>query len=157
MGTITIEDQYTSGVYAKRQLEITGGQGALLFDIEGREYIDCVGGQGVASLGHAHPAVAQAVAAQAQQLINLPEMFYHPLRAALLERLAVEGGDSHCEKAGRIHGDKPPRGLCEPLCVAGEHPGTFCEDAIKADIVLDDPLNIRRFRRICATSPTTQP
>ena len=87
MGTITVEDQYTSGVYAKRQLEITGGQGALLFDAEGREYIDCVGGQGVASLGHAHPAVAQAVAAQAQQLINLPEMFYHPLRAALLERL----------------------------------------------------------------------
>ncbi|MCW5876234.1 MAG: aspartate aminotransferase family protein [Anaerolineales bacterium] len=85
--TFSIEDQYTSGVYAKRQVAIVRGQGALLWDQDGREYIDCVGAQGVANIGHAHPAVAAAVGQQAQQLIASPEMFYNPARAALQQRL----------------------------------------------------------------------
>ncbi len=82
-----IENQHTSGVYAKRDLTIVRGQGALLYDEAGNEYIDCVGGQGTANLGHAHPAVAEAIAAQARTLISCPEMFYNPARAALLEKL----------------------------------------------------------------------
>ncbi len=80
---IASENQTTSGIYAKRGLVITRGQGALLYDDQGREYIDCVGGQGVANLGHAHPAVAAAICAQAQTLITCPEMFYNDRRAAL--------------------------------------------------------------------------
>jgi acetylornithine/LysW-gamma-L-lysine aminotransferase len=87
-GIIELEAKYTSGVYAKRELIITRGQGALLFDEQGREYIDCVGGQGVCNLGHAHPAVAAAIASQAQILISCPEMFYNQQRAVLMERLA---------------------------------------------------------------------
>ena len=67
-----LETQYTSGVYAKRHVAIVRGEGALLWDDQGREYIDCVGGQGAANLGHANPAVAAAIAAQAQTLISLP-------------------------------------------------------------------------------------
>lgn len=84
-----IEKQYNSGVYAKRDVVIVRGEGALLYDHQGRAYIDCVGGQGVANLGHAHPAVAQAVARQAQRLISCPEMFYNDQRAELLVRLAA--------------------------------------------------------------------
>lgn len=82
-----LEAQYTSGVYAKRDLVIVSGKGALLYDKEGREYIDCVGGQGVANLGHAHPAIAAAIADQAQRLITCPEMFYNDRRAELQARL----------------------------------------------------------------------
>jgi LysW-gamma-L-lysine/LysW-L-ornithine aminotransferase len=83
----SIENAHESGVYSKRQVAIVRGQGARLWDAEGREYIDCVGGQGAANLGHANPAVAAAIAAQAQTLISCPEMFYNDKRAALLEKL----------------------------------------------------------------------
>ena len=57
----SIEEQYTSGVYTKRDLTIVRGEGALLWDDQGNDYIDCVGGQGAANLGHAHPKMVQAI------------------------------------------------------------------------------------------------
>ncbi len=88
MTTDSIENQYTSGVYAKRDVTIVRGEGAILWDDLGNEYIDCVGGQGAANLGHAHPKIAAAIADQAAKLISCPEMFYNPERAALSARLA---------------------------------------------------------------------
>lgn len=82
-----LENQYTSGLYTKRPLTIVRGEGARLWDSDGKEYIDCVGGQGAANLGHANPVVAEAIAAQARTLISCPEMFYNDQRARLLERL----------------------------------------------------------------------
>jgi len=61
MDIIGTESQHTSGVYAKRDLTIVRGEGALLWDDRGNEYIDCVGGQGTANLGHAHPKIVQAI------------------------------------------------------------------------------------------------
>ncbi|MCX8063295.1 MAG: acetylornithine/succinylornithine family transaminase [Anaerolineales bacterium] len=90
----SIEAKYSSGVYAKRNLTIVSGRGALLYDDQGREYIDCVGGQGVANLGHAHPAIAAAIATQAQRLTICPEMFYNDQRAKLTERLCTLTGMS---------------------------------------------------------------
>lgn len=87
-----LESQHTSGVYAKRDIAIVRGKGALLYDDQGGEYIDCVGGQGVANLGHAHPAVAAAIAKQAQTLITCPEMFYNDRRAELASRLCALAG-----------------------------------------------------------------
>lgn len=83
----TLETIHTSGVYAKRDLSIVRGEGALLWDDQGNEYIDCVAGQGAANLGHAYPKVVQAIHEQASQLISCPEMFYNPQRAALSARL----------------------------------------------------------------------
>ena len=85
---IALESAYTSGVYPKRPLAIVRGLGAHLWDADGREYIDCVGGQGAANLGHAHPAVLEAIQAQAGQLISCPEIFYNDRRAELLAALA---------------------------------------------------------------------
>jgi acetylornithine/LysW-gamma-L-lysine aminotransferase len=86
------EDQYTSGLYAKRPLVIVRGQGARLWDADGNQYIDCVGGQGAANLGHANPQVIQAIADQAAVLISCPEMFYNDQRAALEEKLCTLSG-----------------------------------------------------------------
>jgi len=84
----SVEDRHTSGLYAKHQLAIVSGQGATLWDANGREYIDCMGAHGVANLGHAHTEVIRAIAEQASRLISLPETFYNDQRAALMERLA---------------------------------------------------------------------
>src|SRR5881398_1587753 len=85
---IELENTYTSGVYSKRPVAIVRGNGALVWDVEGREYIDCTAGHGVANIGHARPEIAAALAQQAQRLITCPEIVYNDVRAALLERLA---------------------------------------------------------------------
>jgi len=83
------EDAHTSGLYTKRQVAIVRGEGALLYDEEGREYIDCVGGQGSANLGHGNAAVADALAAQARTLASCTELFYNDRRAELYDVLAA--------------------------------------------------------------------
>jgi acetylornithine/LysW-gamma-L-lysine aminotransferase len=82
------EDAHTSGLYTKRSVVIVRGEGALLYDEDGREYIDCVGGQGTANLGHGNVAVADAIAAQARTLVSCTELFYNDRRAELYDVLA---------------------------------------------------------------------
>ena len=83
------ESHYTSGAYSKRPVEIVRGQGARLWDSQGKEYIDCVGGHGSANVGHGNLQVAEAIARQAQTLLVCPELFYNDRRAELLEKLVA--------------------------------------------------------------------
>jgi LysW-gamma-L-lysine/LysW-L-ornithine aminotransferase len=71
----------------KRDLVAVRGEGALLFDEDGVEYIDCVGGIGVASVGHCHPKVVEAIQHQAAKLITCPNIMYNDVRSDLLEKL----------------------------------------------------------------------
>jgi acetylornithine/LysW-gamma-L-lysine aminotransferase len=87
MDTMQLENRYTSGCYSKRGVTIVRGEGARIWDDAGREYIDCVGGHGVAIVGHCNPAVVQAICDQARTLITCPEIFYSDVRARLLEKL----------------------------------------------------------------------
>ena len=87
MNIIEIENQHTSGVYAKQSLVILRGQGASLFDADGNEYLDCSSGHGVANLGHAHPKIAEALYKQANTLITLFESFPNDQRAMLMEKI----------------------------------------------------------------------
>ncbi len=87
-----MEDQHTSGLYSKRPLVVVRGQGAHLWDAEGNEYIDCVGGQGAANIGHGNAQIAQAIASQAATLISCPEMFYNDRRAELEKKLCDLSG-----------------------------------------------------------------
>ena len=88
MSTATTERRHAFEVFPKRGLAIVRGEGATLYDEAGRAYIDCVAGVGVASVGHANPAVAWAIAEQARTLITCPGIFYNDVRARLLEKLA---------------------------------------------------------------------
>ena len=81
------ESQYESGVYGKQPLVLVRGEGAHIWDLDGTEYIDCVGGHGAANVGHAHPVVVEAVTRQAQRLFLAPNGFYNDLRASLLAEL----------------------------------------------------------------------
>lgn len=86
---ISTEQRHSSGLYPKRPVAIVRGQGATLYDADGRAYIDCVSGQGAANLGHGHPAVVAAVQAQAATLMSCPEIFHNDQRAAYLAELAA--------------------------------------------------------------------
>ena len=81
------EDQFSVGVYQKRDVAIVRGQGARVWDDAGREYIDCVAGVGVANVGHCNPVVVKAIQEQASRLITCNELFYNDARAQCLERL----------------------------------------------------------------------
>lgn len=84
---IQIENEHTSGVYAKQPLAFVRGQGAVLWDVEGNAYLDCSSGHGVANLGHAHPRISAALAEQSTRLITLFETFPNDQRAQLMEKL----------------------------------------------------------------------
>lgn len=87
-----LEELHSSGTYLKRDITIVRGEGAALYDSDGRRYIDCVGGQGAANLGHAHPVVNAAIRAQIERLIACPELFHNPVRAAYQARLCAAAG-----------------------------------------------------------------
>ncbi|NLT51132.1 MAG: acetylornithine/succinylornithine family transaminase [Ignavibacteria bacterium] len=80
-------DQYEFSVYAKRDVVIVKGSGAKVWDDNGKEYVDCVAGIGVASVGHANPAVVKAISEQAAKLITCPVTMYNDTRAKFLEKL----------------------------------------------------------------------
>jgi LysW-gamma-L-lysine/LysW-L-ornithine aminotransferase len=82
------ENAHTSGLYQKRDVALVRGDGAVVWDDLGREYIDCVGGQGSGNLGHGNSAVADALAKQARTLSFCTELFYNDRRAELYDRLA---------------------------------------------------------------------
>ncbi len=88
MSILRREDAHTSGLYQKRPLAIVRGEGARVWDDDGNEYIDCVGGQGSANLGHGNAAVAEAIARQARTLASCTELFYNDRRAELYDVLA---------------------------------------------------------------------
>ena len=83
-----IERRWALEVFPKRDITIVEGKGAVVWDDRGRRYIDCVAGIGVASIGHANEAVAEALAEQARRLVVCPGIFYNDARARLLEKLA---------------------------------------------------------------------
>ena len=83
-----VERRWALEVFPKRDITLVRGRGAEVWDDEGRRYIDCVAGIGVASVGHANEAVADALAEQARTLVTCPGIFYNDARARLLEKLA---------------------------------------------------------------------
>lgn len=63
------------------------GRGALVWDVDGAEYLDFLAGIAVNALGHAHPAIVEAVSAQAERLVHVSNYFTTPQAVALAERL----------------------------------------------------------------------
>ena len=98
MTTVAIDDvvgreaRHVLQTYRRQPVTFVRGQGVHLYDAEGRDYYDLLSGIGVASLGHAHPGLARAVAEQTATLIHTSNLFYHPLQGQLAERLANLSG-----------------------------------------------------------------
>ncbi|AWH95295.1 acetylornithine transaminase [Dietzia psychralcaliphila] len=73
--------------YGTPPLELVSGQGVTVTAADGREYVDLLGGIAVNALGHAHPAVVDAVSRQVADLGHVSNLYIHPKVVALAERL----------------------------------------------------------------------
>jgi len=82
-----LEKQYEFDVYPKRDLVLVRGRNARVWDDQGKEYIDCVAGHGVANVGHCNEKVVAAIEKQARQLISCSGIFYNDARALILQKL----------------------------------------------------------------------
>jgi acetylornithine/LysW-gamma-L-lysine aminotransferase len=84
---VDVEEKIMANTFAKRDLVLTRGKGALVWDINGNQYIDCTGSYGVAVVGHCHPKVVEAVQKQVETLIACHASFYNDTRSELLQKL----------------------------------------------------------------------
>src|SRR5687767_14055671 len=91
-GVQALEAAHVLGTYKRANVVFERGEGAYLYDVEGRRYLDFVSGVGVAALGHANPAIAKALAAQAATLVQTSNLYFHPLQGELAARLAKHAG-----------------------------------------------------------------
>jgi len=82
------EARYVMQTYKRAPVEFVRGDGALLFDQEGKEYLDLLGGISVASVGHCHPRVVEAIRAQAGELLHVSNLFYTAPMVELAKRLS---------------------------------------------------------------------
>src|SRR2546429_9273119 len=73
--------------YGVPPLALTRGEGCKVWDADGREYTDLIAGIAVSSLGHAHPAVVEAVTRQVRAIAHTSNLFLHEGEIALAERL----------------------------------------------------------------------
>lgn len=89
---IALESTHVLQVYRRAQVVFERGVGCRLFDTSGRAYLDFISGIGVAALGHGHARLADAVSAQAHELIHTSNLFFHPLQGQLAARLAALSG-----------------------------------------------------------------
>ncbi|MFO0707518.1 MAG: acetylornithine transaminase [Nitrospira sp.] len=79
--------KYLMQTYARQPISIVRGRGAKVYDMEGREYIDFVGGIAVNILGHGHPDLVQAIQRQAAQLIHVSNLYYTEPQVKLAQML----------------------------------------------------------------------
>jgi acetylornithine/N-succinyldiaminopimelate aminotransferase len=73
--------------YARYPAAMVKGKGCTLIDADGREYLDCLAGIAVCSLGHCHPAVTEAICAQARELVHVSNLYYTLPQTELAELL----------------------------------------------------------------------
>lgn len=87
-----LESRHVLQTYKRAPVVFTRGEGVFLYDGHGKRYLDLISGVGVASLGHAHPALAGALADQARTLVHTSNLYYHGLQGQVASRLASLSG-----------------------------------------------------------------
>jgi acetylornithine/N-succinyldiaminopimelate aminotransferase len=95
LDTETYLDRYAqslAGVYGRPKAVLTRGEGCYVWDVEGNRYLDLLAGIAVNVLGHAHPAVVEAISRQAGSLIHVSNFFATPPQIDLAERLLAVAG-----------------------------------------------------------------
>ena len=87
-----LDEQFVLHTYGRNQLAIDHGKGALLYDSEGREYVDFAAGIGVCSLGYANEKWAKAIYDQAMKVGHTSNYFYTEPYAKLASKLVPAAG-----------------------------------------------------------------
>lgn len=122
---------HSMNTYGRQPVAFARGEGAYLFDEQGRRYLDAVAGVAVNNLGHAHPRLVKAIADQAATLIHTSNLYRIPLQEKLADRLCELSGmdrvffcNSGCEaneaaiKLARLYGHN--KGIEVPTIIVME-------------------------------------
>jgi acetylornithine/N-succinyldiaminopimelate aminotransferase len=126
-----LENRYLMPTYKRAPVLFVRGEGARLWDADGKEYLDFLSGISVCSIGHCHPAVVEAVREQAGRLMHVSNLYYSEPALRLAERLSESslGGRVFFSNSGteanecaiklvRKHAHR--RGITEPRIVSLE-------------------------------------
>lgn len=120
--------------YGRQPVVFMSGKGVWLIDVDGRRYLDALSGLAVTVLGHAHPAVTQAIATQAATLVHTSNLYFTEPQIALAERLATITGWSDARtffcnsgaeanegalKLARLHGKRRHPDAIEVVALSG--------------------------------------
>ena len=82
------EDNYLGNLYQRFPINVSKGKGAIVWDVLGNEYIDCMGGYGVALIGHCNDRVVNAIKNQSEKLITCHMSIYNNVRLEFLEKMS---------------------------------------------------------------------
>jgi acetylornithine/N-succinyldiaminopimelate aminotransferase len=138
--------------YGTPPVALDHGKGCLVWDVDGHEYLDLIGGIAVSALGHAHPALVAAVSEQAGRLAHISNLFLHERQVELAERLlsllpadgrvflansGTEANEAALKLVRRVQGD------ARPVVVAAEngfHGRTLGALAVTGKSSIRDPF-----------------
>ena len=81
------EDEFMGNLYQRFPVTIEKGLGSHVWDVDGKEYIDCMGGYGVALVGHRNERVVNALKSQLEKIITVHSSFYNKTREEFLKTL----------------------------------------------------------------------
>ena len=82
--------------YGRFDLAFSHGSGSYLYDVTGKRYLDLGGGIAVTSLGHAHPAITEALVEQSRKLVHISNLYYHEPQGRLAQALVRLIGPGKC-------------------------------------------------------------
>jgi acetylornithine/N-succinyldiaminopimelate aminotransferase len=127
-----LEERYAMPTYARAPVEFARGEGARLWDAEGRRYLDFFAGLSVHNLGHCHPRIVGAIAEQAGTLGGTSNLYYSEPAMRLSAKLAESslGGKVFLANSGTeatecviklVRKRAHRRGIAEPQIVVLEH------------------------------------
>ena len=83
-----LEETYVMHTFGRKPVELVRGEGMRVWDDEGNEILDFIGGIGVISLGHCHPALVKALQEQAAKLIHVCNYYFIEGRGELAEKIS---------------------------------------------------------------------
>jgi acetylornithine/N-succinyldiaminopimelate aminotransferase len=89
---LQLERSYLLPTYNRYPLVIARGKGVHVYDLEGRRYLDFVGGLGVNALGHAHPRILRVIRQQSARAIHVSNLYFHEYQGQLARKLCQISG-----------------------------------------------------------------
>ena len=89
-------EKHVVPTYGRFDLAFSHGSGAWLYDLAGRRYLDLGGGIAVNALGHAHPAITEALVEQSRKVVHISNLYYHEPQGRLAQALVSLIGPGKC-------------------------------------------------------------
>ncbi|HKU50255.1 MAG TPA: aminotransferase class III-fold pyridoxal phosphate-dependent enzyme [Nitrososphaera sp.] len=119
------EDQYLSNLYQRFPVNLARGKGARVWDANGQEFIDCMGGYGVALVGHCNDRVVDAIKKQAETLITAHMSVYNNTRLEFMQKIAKVAPPGHSKMFFTNSGAESVEGALKFARKASGKPGVI--------------------------------